>query len=355
MKKNIYKLLLVAFVCFGFQMGYSYGQVEYTLFKDSCIWSVNTAKYMTCGDTVINGKDYIKVYHQYDNNTFFEFDMAKATYFCAIRNDIENKKVYGIYHKPAYVMHDLDYANQYLSDATSEFLLYDFSLQMGDTVTVASFEYETDKIVLLIAQRDSIMIVDYYDNHNHVSFTIRNADSIVTLLSEATTKRVLVNFSFNERDNIGTQMWMEGIGSSSGIFSHADYPESTGDITPRSLICYQNREEIEYRTPITVLDRDQDCYSKGGLVSIDENTELQTVVSVYPNPTENKFYIYLFGINEYSSYNGTIFNVMGQDLYHFTINSKVTEVDLNHLPQGVYFLRVTQQDKIIQTKKIVKE
>jgi hypothetical protein len=87
---------------------YTIAQTNYTLFPDNAIWSVNTVKYKTFGDTVINNPHYLKVYQQ-EKLQPFEFDINKANYFCAIRNDTVNKKVLGIYHKPTGVRPYPDY------------------------------------------------------------------------------------------------------------------------------------------------------------------------------------------------------------------------------------------------------
>ena len=62
-------------------------QSEYHPIADGCSWSVSNEKYMTAGDTVLDGKTYLKVYRQ-EGNMPFEFNLEEAEYFAAIRNDL---------------------------------------------------------------------------------------------------------------------------------------------------------------------------------------------------------------------------------------------------------------------------
>lgn len=60
---------------------------------NNCTWSVSNEKYMTAGDTLLNGKTYLKIYYQKGNQPF-EFSLENADFFAAIRNDSAEKKVY---------------------------------------------------------------------------------------------------------------------------------------------------------------------------------------------------------------------------------------------------------------------
>lgn len=343
-------LLLIPHLLWGQKTEY-----EYVPFQEGGIWSVNNMKYMTNGDTVINGKSYMKVY-QHEEWTPFEFDITRASYFCAIRNDVDNKKVYGIYYKATEVYNDGDYYSSipplYMSTDTSEFLLYDFSLQIGDTVTVASFEPYIDKICLLIAQRDSIMNIWYYLDYQYISSNFYDRDSLKTLLNGDVHRRIIVNFSHNDRHTIGNQMWIEGIGSSSGFFTHADYPESTGDIPPRNLICFQQSGDILYRTPIVVYDQDQDCYSKGLSVSIDDHDK-HSSLHIYPNPSYGIFYLDMNDLPKNLPCDGVIYNSLGQIMQQFTVHDRITEIDLNPATKGIYFVKLQYKNNTVETRKII--
>ena len=47
---------------------------------NNCTWSVSNEKYMTAGDTLLNGKTYLKIYYQKGNQPF-EFSLENADFF----------------------------------------------------------------------------------------------------------------------------------------------------------------------------------------------------------------------------------------------------------------------------------
>ena len=70
-----------------------WAQEVYHPITDGSVWSVSNEKYMTAGDTVLDGKTYLKIYRQVGDYPF-EFSLEDAEYFAAIRNDAVGKKVY---------------------------------------------------------------------------------------------------------------------------------------------------------------------------------------------------------------------------------------------------------------------
>ena len=105
-------------------------QTEYHPITDGCVWSVSNEKYMAVGDTVLNGKTYMKIYRQVAAQSF-EFSLEEAEYFAAIRDDSAEKKVYA-YLPAGTAIHEG--SSLAVTDTAMEVLLYDFSLKMGDTV-----------------------------------------------------------------------------------------------------------------------------------------------------------------------------------------------------------------------------
>jgi len=83
-----YLFLLSAFCFFsaGAQNNNPADEYQYVPIPNNHIWSVNTMKFKTHGDTVINNKEYLKVYRD-EKFVPSEFDMNSAKYYCALRND----------------------------------------------------------------------------------------------------------------------------------------------------------------------------------------------------------------------------------------------------------------------------
>jgi len=86
-------------------------------------------------------------------------------------------------------------------------------------------------------------------------------------------------------------------------------------------------------------------------------TRLIASVQAYPNPTRGEFWVSGFEVTSYelqvTSYE--IFDVMGRKLLTspLSLTSPETTLNLAHLPNGIYFLKITTENGVI-TKKIIK-
>jgi hypothetical protein len=129
-------------------------------------------KFWFQGDTVIEDLKYKKVYIQ-DNDSIADFN--NAYYFAAVREDTMAGKVY--------------FRSEYYYSDGQEHLLYDFSVDVGDTVRFYSLWSGLQKKEMTVKSIDSILI----DNHY----------------------RKRINF---DHENSGEESWIEGIGSTHGLF-----------------------------------------------------------------------------------------------------------------------------------------
>jgi hypothetical protein len=96
-----------------------------------------------------------------------------------------------------------------------------------------------------------------------------------------------------------------------------------------------------------------ECYS--GLLStslIDAGTKSQSII--YPNPTNSKLILKTYQTSFSERDRMQLFSVIGEQLYSSSINSKQTNVDLSHLPKGIYILTTSINGKQ-KTFKILKE
>jgi len=74
-------------------------------------------------------------------------------------------------------------------------------------------------------------------------------------------------------------------------------------------------------------------------------------IRVYPNPVENHLHIELTSVQSGSIV--TICNMEGRQLIRKLLGNLSTELDVSHLQNGVYLLKVSGQKEIVQ--KIIKE
>ena len=83
-------------------------------------------------------------------------------------------------------------------------------------------------------------------------------------------------------------------------------------------------------------------------------------IVIYPNPTRGEFSVFSYQFAENN--NGInpivyeIFDIAGRIVHRVpcTVNRETVEVDISHLPSGIYFIKIDTEQGII-TKKIVKQ
>jgi hypothetical protein len=267
---------------------------------DSAIWKSRllgglggytaSLSYKLNGDTLVNGFNYSKVY---ENN--YLFGMMR-----------EEEKV--VYFKP-----NPEYVNYLFFECdSSEFVLYDFNLEIGDTFYTAScteFGPADSTYFTKILDVDSIQI-------NDGSFRKRY------LLSEISW---MLPYGL-----CGLFEWVEGVGNVSfdPFYFHVDCFESASYFT-----CLKIGENEIYRN----------C-------AADSNKEIETInFKIIPNPTFNK--VYIEGLNAYSDYTITIYNLKGTAILGNLHNQ--ASIDLSSFDRGIYYCLIqTAQFQIV--KKLVK-
>ena len=156
-----------------------------------------------CGDTTINRMEYFKVWETYD--TLFQNWELIGT----IREDIENKKVY------------------FRDTLGSEGILYDFNMNIGDTVNVVNYFYQSWGYPIFYfkcVNIDSVFINNSY----------RNSYILNPLFREDKT-----------RNNYET--WIEGIGSDFGVLA-SSFSQIYGNTW--GFLCYYENAELIYDTPL---------------------------------------------------------------------------------------------------------
>lgn len=88
---------------------------------------------------------------------------------------------------------------------------------------------------------------------------------------------------------------------------------------------------------------------------ITENVNESANVQVYPNPVSNELNIsHDLSVKE-GAIHLEIMDVMGRVLINKTINHTNNQIDINQLSSGLYFYNVLQNDKVVQSGKLVVE
>lgn len=132
----------------------------------------------------------------------------------------------------------------------------------------------------------------------------------------------------------------------------------TESIEYHFIIRYEkNSDTVEVQTTITDLkNEDVELFKEKGYVTGTENNFLKlNDLNYYPNPTDGKFQI-SFTTDNNEPVNLRIFDLNGRIVYEEVIpntgNSYSSFIDISAFSSGVYFLQLSQFDKI-QTKKII--
>lgn len=241
------------------------------------------------GDTIFNELNYHKLY-LIENDTII--NLNKMTYYAAIREN--NNQVF-----------------VKLIENNYEILVYDFGLDIGDTI---------------ISNATS----GYLANNTNV---ILNIDSV----------QVNDN-SYRKRFKISNnEYWIEGIGSIGGLlFPITDVNSVYLNYWPILACLKQNNEAVYlyYQTDVCFIQQ---------ATKIEYN-ETQSKLKIYPNPTINT--IMIESELAPSLLTVKVFNSYGDLKKTETFNSFPIKINMSNLSSGIYLIQVTTGEGIYNEKII---
>ena len=240
-----------------------------------------TNYYAPLGDSIIDNKTYIKIYQT---------------------DSFGNS--YG--YEPRLIREDGDRVYYLLPPDNIDTLLYDFSLQPGDTISpYADWGITFDAVVDSIS---SIQILN--ENRKCIYFNVPSGRSIFNM----------VNYGPNDPAPV---VWIEGIGSNDGLFTPGNGSNVIDGIT--FLSCFKENDTLKYG---------DDC----GLTytSNENNIDLLESVSVFPNPASTTITL---SLPSNQSTILSIFNLLGEKMKEEKVTGKQITLDVSSLPQGLYLVR----------------
>lgn len=191
-----------------------------------------------------------------------------------------------------------------------DYLIYDFSLIVGDTFTIAETQSSSER-KLIVSKIDSL-----------------------TLIDNSTRKRLYLRCE-NDPDGTlyGEKVWIEGIGDVHGLLS---VDKSCTLDQNGKLLCFQEDGNVLYQDEI-----EGKCWI---LTSIDE---LEVYgIRIFPNPTNTIIKLNgQTGIFKYQLFalNGVL----------ILSGESSGEININTLPSGFYLLELSIQDKKVVTRIII--
>jgi hypothetical protein len=254
--------------------------------------ATTTTVYGFQGDTIINSEQWFKLYSTTDS--LFQSNL----FYRGLLREENNKVFY------------LDTLNQLDT-------LYDFSLNVGDTVLFDLYGMSPEW--LHVINVDSIQINGQY--YKRLKFEEPSISAFDWLDEE----------------------WIEGIGSKHGLLFPA-FPVKFSEEIPDSMLLtctYSDNQQI-WQHPSYL-----NCYVN---IVLSVNDIEYSYFNIYPNPFSNHVII---ENNKNREYVLTILNNSGQIIRHEQIESNTQTIDLSELKAGLYLLRVNDGE-LIKTMKIIK-
>ncbi|MGZ3863590.1 MAG: T9SS type A sorting domain-containing protein [Bacteroidia bacterium] len=305
--------LLVLLFFFSFFLK---GQTSvYYPFPDSnAVWCDSSGFYqnptMSCsvtnifieGDTIISGKIYHKMIRKSQGH------YVTASFYCiasplppfyqgyagAIRQDTALRKIY--FRRP---------------NETADSLLYDFSLNIGDTLK--NYILHLCPVPMVVSNIDSVLIGTKY------------------------RRRLIV--SDNSCSVLNAEI-IEGIGSTTGLLEYMDNTGGGGEPIGK-LYCFSQNNQTLY----PIYDPSSGCAMPLVIANISQLEKL----NISPNPGTGVFIIEPETENKREL---TVFDVNGKLILKIKIAGK-TELDLSDYENGIYIISLKAEDKITY-KKLIK-
>jgi len=252
--------------------------------------------YVMNGDTNIGGSLYHKIYIPMfiDSSQCFGNSTLGGYYFGCIRQDTTLKRVYFIE-----------------SSSTIEKLLYDFNIQVGDTL-----------------------------HGNLTNYGDCADDSVITEMDS-----IFINGNFRKRWKVPTMLMpqyiIEGIGYIGGPFTPICSWEGSS-----YLSCFTQDNIVLYMDTSNVIHPGL-C----GIINSASSTKKINSPFLYPNP----FHDYV--ILESPMFPATIeiYNLLGIKVFEQKIVSNQTIIQTNHLENGLYFYLLKNNSSETSSGKFVKE
>lgn len=272
----------------------------YSYMSGNMFPDVSYTNFVMQNDTIIGGHTYKKLIkyiigYQWSNNNYAYYTGGSSNYYAgAIRQDSALKRVY------------------YITDSI-ETILYDFNMNIGDTVINFYQNVDTD---IVVASIDSILMGNEY--HKRFNFVDSNSANVGQII--------------------------EGMGSTLGLFGYimdsASYFEQAWHATCFTVA----NQSLYYYDPNIPLNGWDGC----SVLTRVKNLKIQEIVfNLCPNPSNG-----IFNISTSEKISQIkIYDLLG-NLFYETNDAK-KQINLSEKAKGIYFVHLIQDNKTMATEKII--
>ena len=262
---------------------------------------------VTSQDTLINGQSYKIVSQNY------EWDGPSNQLY--VREDMNTRKVY-----------------RYSLNLQTELLIYDFSLNEGDSFDLAVESWD-NTVVTYPHTIDSIGQVQLQNGMWHRHF----------FLTRQATPEDPSTYAYS---------WIEGLGCDSlPVFNYIPYPWYA------TLLCHKLKGEVLWNVEIWGNTYCDDAIVPETPLSNNDNnlsTNPESAIRIMPNPS-NDFWVIDAGTHPANTATLRLFSIDGQHIKDFSTQGQQTLIDNRQLATGIYLLQwVTGNQKEIRSFRLVK-
>lgn len=256
-------------------------------------WDCNIYEH-TAGDTLINGKHYTLIKTLFDS--FCATHVDPKIRFAAIRQDSIERKVYIIR----------------LPDSLTERILYDFTQSTGDTCNSILTKTPSGCEPIIIQSVDSINL----NSRFHKRINLYGGCCMASLI--------------------------EGIGSTYGLVDPLFVFESGSD-----LECVR-----DYKNGIISIISNFSGSCDTANIGVAENKSINEIFTIFPNPFFTNTTIQTSFLMKHAEL--TVYNSFGQAVKQVNnISGQSVILSRDNLSVGIYFVRLTEDNKTIAVDKLV--
>lgn len=205
----------------------------------------------------------------------------------------------------------------YLRVNGNDKLLYNFNKNLGDTVMMYKLELLNPAL------------------NAYLTYTITSIDSVL-LFDNKYHKR----FCFN---NQSQNRVIDGIGGETGLIS----PFYTIFESRLNMVCFGNKNSIIYSI---FIGNNFSCMPDfTGISAIDKDLNY----SIFPNPTTGELNLPNDVEYKFKLQNAIGIEITIQENFHNLKQNRT--IDLKNISNGIYFLQISRNNKVIGTKRIIKQ
>lgn len=105
----------------------------------------------------------------------------------------------------------------------------------------------------------------------------------------------------------------------------------------------------------TISNNSLTMFGNAPIAGIKDPKHVQMSMDLFPNPAKDKLVFRLSDFSIYSNLTLNIFNLEGKAIKQVSINSNLTEIELESISRGIYFYQLKDEYNTIKTGKVILE